>query len=193
LLESLNRYLLLWGIPGLLAIAFLDSAAVPMLGGPDAVILLLSWRHPDKALLIVLAAVVGSMLGNLVLYRLGRVGGEVALSRFSSEKRAWVKQKLDHNAFAAIVAAVAAPPPFPTKLVVLAAGAFGISQVRVVNGVFAGRLMRYSILAYLGARFGDQAAGVVKEHYSSFAVLLIGAVLLIALLRYRRSAAKNSK
>jgi membrane protein YqaA with SNARE-associated domain len=193
LLESLNKYLLLWGIPGLLVIAFLDSAAVPMLGGPDAVILLLAWRHPDKALLIVLAAVVGSMLGNVVLYRLGRVGGEMALARFSSEKKAWVKRKLDHNAFAAIVAAVAAPPPFPTKLVVLAAGAFGISQVRVVNGVFAGRLLRYSVLAYLGARFGDQAAGVFKEHYSSIAVLIIGAVILLALLRYGRSQAKDAK
>ncbi len=192
LLESLKNYLLLLGIPGLLAIAFLDSAAIPMLGGPDAVILLLSWRHPDKAFFIVLAAVVGSVLGCLVLYRLGRVGGVMALSKFSADKRTWVKGKLDHNAFAAIVAAVAAPPPFPMKLFVLAAGAFGISQYRFVSGVFAGRLMRYAILAYFGARFGDQAADIFKANYPAIGMAIIGAAVMFVILRYWRSHAKAS-
>jgi membrane protein YqaA with SNARE-associated domain len=184
LLHRLYGFLLLWGIPGLLGIAFLDSAAMPLLGGPDWVVLWLAWQRPLDILLIILAAAVGSTLGSLILYRIARAGGEMALSRFSPDKRAWVKQKLDHNAFTAVAAAVAAPPPFPTKLVILAAGAFQVNQIRFANGVLAGRLLRYAILAYLGAHFGKEAAGVIKQHYPVFLALLVAAIIAGVLVRY---------
>jgi membrane protein YqaA with SNARE-associated domain len=186
LLERLNKYLLLWGIPGLLAIAFFDSAAVPMMGGPDLVVLLLAWQRPMQSLLIVLAAAIGSTLGCLVLYRVGRAGGELALSRFSPERRAWAKEKLDRNVFMAVAAGVAAPPPFPTKFVILAAGAFRVRQVSFANGVLVGRLVRYSVLAYLGARYGDQAANVFKGQSPYLWLALLAAVILIAAWRYFR-------
>ncbi len=182
MLQRLGKYLLLWGLPGLLAIAFVDSAAVPTIGGTDAVVLLLAWRRPVQILLIIIAATVGSTLGSLVLYKVGSAGGEMALSRFSPERRAWVKRKLDRNAFSAVLAAVAAPPPFPTKLVILAAGAFHVRKLRFTNGVLAGRLLRYSVVAFLGARLGDQAADVIKAHYPTMALIL--AVLLILWLLY---------
>jgi membrane protein YqaA with SNARE-associated domain len=190
LLDHLNEYLLLWGVPGLLAIAFVDSAAVPMVGGPDAVVLLLAWQRPMQVLPIILAAAAGSTLGFLVLYRVGRAGGEKALAHFSPEKRARVKQKLDRNAFVAVMAGVVAPPPFPSKLIILAAGAFGVRRMKFANGVFVGRLLRYSVLAYVGARFGDQAAAVLKEHYPVFALSLVAALVLYALVRHFRSHQK---
>jgi undecaprenyl-diphosphatase len=178
LLVRLGKYLLLWGLPGLSAIAFIDSAAVPTIAGTDALVLVLAWQRPMQTLFIILAAAVGSTLGSLVLYKVGSAGGEMALSRFSPERRAWVKRKLDRNAFRAVLAAVAAPPPFPTKLVILAAGAFHVSKLRFANGVLAGRLLRYSVVAFLGARFGDQAADVIKQHYATAALILT--LLLIA-------------
>jgi membrane protein YqaA with SNARE-associated domain len=195
-LQRLRQYLLLWGLPGLFAIAFFDSAAVPMMGGPDAVVLLLAWQRPMQSLLIILAAAVGSTLGCLVLYRVGRAGGEMALARFSPEKRAWVKEKLDRNAFTAVAAGVAAPPPFPTKLIILAAGAFRVRQTSFATGVLIGRLVRYSILAYLGARFGDQAADVFKAHYPALGLTLIAVVILVVLWRHfrgREKAANSGK
>lgn len=132
---------------------------------------------------IILAAAIGSTLGYLVLYRVARAGGEMALARFSAERRAWVKQKLDQNAFAAVAAGVAVPPPFPTKLVILAAGAFRVSPTKFANGVLTGRLLRYSVLAFLGARFGDQAAVVLRDHYPVFALALAAALVLYLLLR----------
>jgi len=184
LLQRLNGFLLLWGIPGLLGIAFIDSAGATLVGGPDVVVLFLACQRPLDIVLIILAAAIGSTLGSLILYHIARAGGEMALSRFSPDKRAWVKQKLDHNAFTAVAAAVAAPPPFPTKLVILAAGAFKVNQIRFANGVLAGRLLRYALLAYLGAHFGKEAAGVIKQHYPVFLVVLVAVVIAGVLVRH---------
>ena len=189
-LTRLNEYLLIMGIPGLLAISFLDSAAMPLAGGPDAVILLLAWRRPALTYLIVLAATVGSTLGCMVLYGIGQKGGEKALARFNPEKTAWVERKMQEHGVWAVIAAVVAPPPFPTKLVVLAAGVLRTGKMRFAASVFVGRLLRYSVVGYLGAAFGDEAAQVLKAHYPVVSLALIGGILLIILIRSMRSRSK---
>ena len=191
LLSRLKEHLTVLGIPGLLLIAFLDSAAVPMAGGPDGLLLLLAWQRPELAWLTTIAASVGSLLGCLVLYRIGRAGGELALARFGENRRAWVKDKIDRHAFLAVLAAVCAPPPFPTKLVILAAGAFRMATVPFVLGVLTGRLFRYGLEAYLAARYGDQAAEILKHRYPQVALAVLGLVAITILVRWlrRRSTA----
>jgi undecaprenyl-diphosphatase len=185
-LTRLNEYLLIMGIPGLFIISLLDSAAVPMPGGPDAVILLLAWRRPGMAYLIVLAATVGSVLGCLILYGIGRKGGEKALSRFSPGKIAWIERKMQEYGTLAVTAAVLAPPPFPTKPVILMAGLLRTGKLRFVSGILVGRLIRYSLVAYLGAKFGDHAAQILKAHYPVISIVLIGGILLFILIRKLR-------
>jgi membrane protein YqaA with SNARE-associated domain len=177
------------GIPGLLAISFLDSAAIPLAGGPDAIILLLAWKRPEMTSLIVLAATIGSTLGCLVLYGIGYKGGEKALSRFNPEKIAWVERKMQKNGLLAVTASVLAPPPFPTKLVILAAGVLRTGRLRLSAGVFIGRLIRYSFMGYLAARFGDRAALVLKEQYPMISLIIIGCILLVLLIRSLKSRA----
>jgi undecaprenyl-diphosphatase len=177
------------GIPGLFAISFLDSAAVPLAGGPDAIILLLAWKRPALTSLIVLAATIGSTLGCLVLYGIGKKGGEKALARFNPERTVWVEKKMQKHGLLAVIAAVLAPPPFPTKLVVLAAGVLRSGKVRLAAGVFIGRLIRYSLLGFLAARFGDHAVQILKHRYPTISLVLIGCILLIVLIRTLKSRA----
>jgi membrane protein YqaA with SNARE-associated domain len=179
------------GIPGLLAISFVDSAAVPLSGGPDTVILLLSWQEPSMLLLIALTAAVGSVLGCLVLYGIGWKGGQKALSRFSPRKREWVEKKMQECGIWIIIASVVAPPPFPTKLVVLGAGVLRTSKMQLVVGAFIGRMLRYTAVAYLGAKFGNDAARLIKEHYLAFSLVLIGGLLLVVLIRSLRKRNRN--
>jgi membrane protein YqaA with SNARE-associated domain len=186
LLRMLNRlsgYLMIMGIPGLLALSFLDSAAFPLVGGPDALIIFLSWQRPEMTALIVLAATVGSMLGCFILYGIGWKGGEKALSRFNPERTVRIERKMQEYGIWAIIASVIAPPPFPTKLVVLAAGVLRIGKIRFAAGAFIGRLIRYSLVGYLAVRFGNQAAQVLKAHYPAFFAILIGGILLIVVIR----------
>lgn len=186
-LDRLNQYLVVMGVPGLLAISFLDSAAVPLAGGPDAVVLLLAWQRPALTPLIVAAAAIGSMLGCLVLYGIGQKSGEKALSRFGESKRKWVQEKMDQHGIWAIIGAVMAPPPFPTKLVVLAAGVLQTGKIPFSIAVLAGRLVRYAIVGYLGAHLGSQAAKVLKSNYPLISLILIGLLLLVYILRLIRN------
>jgi len=186
-LDRLNEYLLIMGIPGLLAISFLDSAGVPLPGGPDTVILVLAWQRPEMAFLIVLAAAVGSMLGCLVLYEIGSKGGAKALSRFNPEKIARVEQRMRQNAVVAVIASVIAPPPFPTKIIILAAGVSHMGKIRFCASVFAGRILRFSLIAFLAARYGDQAAEILKDHCAGVFFVLAGLITVILLNRYLRN------
>jgi membrane protein YqaA with SNARE-associated domain len=182
-LNRLNSFLILMGIPGLLAISFLDSAAMPLAGGPDAVILLLAWRNPHLAYVMGLAAAIGSTFGSLVLYGIGNKGGEKALSRFKPERIASIEAKMQKHCFWVILGSVLAPPPFPTKLVILAAGVLRTGYFKFTSAVFAGRLIRYSLVAYLAAHFGNSAAHILKSQYSTITLVVLGCILLIVLIR----------
>ncbi len=188
-MKRLSGYLTIMGIPGLLAISFLDSAAIPITGGPDAIILLLACERPALTYLIVLAATIGSVMGCLVLYGIGQKGGEKALLRFNPERIARVEAKIRKHGLWAIVASVLAPPPFPTKLVILAAGVLRTDRLRFAAGVFTGRLVRYSLIGYVAARFGNRAAQILKDRYPAISIILVGCILtalLIQILRNRR-------
>lgn len=190
MLKRLSGYLTVMGIPGLLVISFLDSAAIPLTGGPDAIVLLLAWQRPALTYLIVLAATIGSTLGCLVLYGIGQKGGEKALSRFNPERIARVEAKMRKHGLWAIVVSVLAPPPFPTKLVVLAAGVLRTDRLRFSAGVFTGRLVRYSVIGYLAARFGNRAAQILKDQYPTISLILVACILIALLIRILKNRAE---
>jgi membrane protein DedA with SNARE-associated domain len=193
-MKTLSSLLLTWGLPGLGLIALLDSAGLAMPGGPDAVVMLLSWQRPDLTLPVVLVAVLGSAGGNWLLYQIGRKGGRVALARFDPTKKKRAADKLRRNDFLAISIAMLAPPPLPTKVFVLMAGAFDMRMPRFLLAVFGGRLVRYSVEAYLGVRFGDDAAEIVAGHHGSVALVLAAVVVGFLIARHiwarRRAAAR---
>lgn len=194
-MKTLSSLLLTWGIPGLCLIAFIDSAGVAIPCGPDAVVMLLSWQRPSLAFAVVLTAAIGSAGGTWLLYHVGRKGGEVALARFDPGKRVWVAEKLRRNDVLAVSTAMVFPPPLPTKIFVLMAGAFGMPMRRFMPAVLGGRLVRYSVEAYLGMRFGHEAAEILTSHYGAIALVLVAAVVCFLIARHlwsrRRAAART--
>ena len=182
-LTHLSEYLAVMGIPGLLIISCLDSALVPLAGGPDAVILLLAWQRPAMFLWIAMTATIGSTLGNMVLYSIGRKGGKKALARFNPDSVVRMEQRMNRYGAWVILGSVLAPPPFPTKLVILAAGVLRIGKVSFAVSVFCGRLIRYTLIAWLAAKFGDRAAAMIKEYSIEAAGVLVGVILLFLAIR----------
>jgi membrane protein YqaA with SNARE-associated domain len=172
-LTKFTKYLVSFGPFGLLAIAFLDSVMIPMPGGVDAVLLVLSATRPSWVLVYVAAATIGSTAGCVVLYYISRRAGHRALNRFSEAKQKRVKDLIDRYDVLSVLVASLLPPPFPFKLFVVSAGVFRLNPVRLALAVAGGRVFRYLLLGYLAARYG--------EHGKYYPIIGLGLALLIVI------------
>ena len=185
-MDRLRDTLLALGLPGLFLIALIDSAGLPLSGGVDIVLMLLSWQQPSLFVVVALIASVGSTIGCFVLYRIGRTGGEVAMRRLDPKKRDWVTAKVRENDILAMVVAVLAPPPLPTKIFMLVAGFVGMPWTRFVAAVFTGRMIRFCGEAYLAVRLGDRAFETLQGHYRLIAAGLATGVIVYVVVKWLR-------
>src|SRR5688572_65470 len=104
------------GVFGLFLLSALDSSFLFLPFGNDLMLIALvsSNRSALMAVGYVIASVVGSILGVIVIDSLMRKTGEKGLERFvSSRKMDRLKQKLENKAWLTIFIATVMPPPFP--------------------------------------------------------------------------------
>jgi membrane protein YqaA with SNARE-associated domain len=190
-LAKVSNYLITFGPFGLFAIALLDGAFVPMAGGPDAVVMLLSASRPGWMVFYAAAASLGSTAGCIILYYISQRAGRRALARFSPSKQARVKDLIERYDVLSVLVASLLPPPFPFKLFVVSAGVFRLSIMRFAIAIFAGRAFRYLLEGYLAARYGDHAKEWLAHYYPaigvSLAVLIVLAFIGRSLWRHRQA------
>lgn len=195
-LSAVSQYLVTFGAFGLFAIALLDSALIPMAGGPDAVMLVLSAKYPSHWPLYAAAATVGSVAGCIILYYLSARAGRSALKRFSERKQKRVKDLLDRHDVLSVLIASILPPPFPFQLFVVSAGVFRLNIVRFAVAIGIGRAFRYLLEGYLAANYGDHAKELLAHYYPvigiSLAVLIVVFFVARNLLR-KRSGAREQR
>jgi len=177
-LSSATKYLVSFGPAGLFAIAFLDSAMIPLPGGPDAVMIILSTAHPAWMPLYALSATLGSMFGCLLLYNISKRAGRRALERFSIEKQARVNRLIEKYDVLSVLVSSVLPPPFPFKLFVVTAGVFRLSIVRFAVAVAIGRAFRFFLEGFLAIRYGEQAADMLKRYYPSIGIAVAALVII---------------
>lgn len=189
-LTSVRDFLVPFGAFGLFGIALLDSAFVPLPGGPDAVMILLSTQNPARMPLYALGATAGSVAGCLLLYFISRRAGRRALEKFPEQKRARVKELVDRYDVLSVLVASVLPPPFPFKLFVITAGVFRLSLVRFTAAVAAGRAFRFFLEGFVAVRYGKDAEEFLKRNYPwvglGVAVLLVLVFVLPRLLRRKK-------
>jgi membrane protein YqaA with SNARE-associated domain len=177
-LSTTTQYLVSFGPAGLFGIAFLDSALIPLPGGPDAVMIILSTAHPAWMPLYAIAATLGSMFGCLLLYKFSERAGRRALERFSIEKQARVKRLVDQYDVLSVLVSSVLPPPFPFKLFVVTAGVFRLSIVRFAVAVAIGRAFRFFLEGFLAIRYGEQAAEMLKRYYPSIGIAVAALIVI---------------
>ncbi|MET0624401.1 MAG: VTT domain-containing protein [Pyrinomonadaceae bacterium] len=189
-LTSVKDFLIPFGAFGLFAIALLDSALVPLPGGPDAVMILLSTQSPARMPLYALGATAGSVIGCLILYYISRRAGRRALEKFPPQKQARVKELVDRYDVLSVLVASVLPPPFPFKLFVITAGVFRLSVVRFALAVAGGRAFRFFLEGFLAVRYGERAKDLLAENYPAvglgLAALIVVGFVLKGLLRKRK-------
>ena len=170
-----------WGVGG---IGFIDAAAIPV--PMDLIIAGYVWADKRHFYLYVLLASVGSALGGLVPFFLGRAGGELFLmKRINRARYEQLRDRFGKQEFLAMMIPSILPPPTPWKLFVFAAGVFEMKTVHFMLSVFAGRFIRYIITALLTIEYGPQIVNMVTVLTTRHRIALAMVVsALLALLVY---------
>ncbi len=188
------------GAPGIFVVAFLDSSFLSLPEITDLLVVTSGMRDARTAWIAALMATCGSVVGCVVLWWLGRRGGEGLLSRRFGQARV----RRTREAFAqwdilALAIPALLPPPMPFKAFVLAAGAFRVPLRRFVVTIFVARGIRYSLWAIVSLVYHERALSVLGEVDRWFAdraaALLVSVavcVLLMAWVVVRRRAAAEA-
>ncbi len=166
--------LLKWGILGVGAVAVLDSSSIPV--PMDAILAIYVWNDKGHFWVYCLVAAVGSALGGLLPYWLGRAGGEIfLLKRVNGEKFERMRNRFERQEFLAVMIPSMMPPPAPWKMFVFASGVFKMRIPDFLAAVFVGRMLRWLVLSLLVLKLGPSAVDLVSRHAVPL-VLVVGAL-----------------
>jgi membrane protein YqaA with SNARE-associated domain len=171
-----------WGIGGL---AIIDSTSIPM--PIDA--LLIDYVAHDHArfLLYCFMAALGSAIGSLLPYYLGRAGGELfLLKRINRERYESLRDRFERQEFLAIMVPAMMPPPMPVKLFEFAAGVFEMKPVWFFSAIFVGKFVRFLIWAIITITYGPTILHTITRALHRHLGYVLGAsgIVIVLLLVY---------
>ena len=173
-------FLLKMGFCGVGVVALVDSATLPV--PMDAILAVYVWADKGHFWLYCLLASIGSMIGSLLPYGLGRAGGELfLLKRMDRRRFEQIRNHFERQEFLAMMIPSMLPPPTPWKAFVFAAGVFEMRVAPFLLAVFLGRMVRWLALSLLVLKLGPGAVDAVA-HHGLVLLAAVGGVALIGFL-----------
>jgi membrane protein YqaA with SNARE-associated domain len=170
-------FLVKLGFWGAGAVALLDSSSIPV--PMDAILAVYVWNDKSHFWLYCLMASVGSAIGGLLPYGLGRAGGELfLLKRVNRERFEKMRTRFEKQEFLAMMIPSMLPPPTPWKAFVFAAGVFEMRVVPFMLAVFCGRMVRWLALSLLVLKLGPVAVSIVA-HHALPVVAIVGGIAVV--------------
>jgi membrane protein YqaA with SNARE-associated domain len=183
-----------WGPGGLIVLAALDSAGIPIPAAVDALLMLLAAKAPEQAVLCAVLATIGSVAGSMFLFWLSQRGGEAYLARHTMGPRgAKARNWFQHYGLLTVFISAISPIPMPMKLFVISAGALGVRPLSFFVTVLGARVPRYAAMAYLGAHLGQDGAGAYLKAHAWHIGGILMALLAFCLLAIKVADARREK
>jgi len=184
ILERVQVLALALGAPGLFLVALLDSSVLSL---PEIADLLVIWmvvQHKDRLVLYALSATAGSLAGCLLLYYIGRKGGDALVrKRFRSDAVDRTLASFQRFGVITVLIPSILPPPAPFKIFVLLAGVARIGVGQFAAAIVIGRGARYFAEGLLALWYGDSAMAFIHEHATTVSLWLVG-LLAVGLAGY---------
>jgi len=178
---------------GLFFVAFVDASVLSLPEVNDILIVFMVTKSPSLLVYYAAMATAGSIGGSLVVYYLGKKGGEALLRKqFKREQVERMQMTFRRYGVAGVIVPAMLPPPVPLKLFVLGAGAAGMSAGTFAWSVGVGRGLRYLAEGVLAYYYGAAAFEYLKGHGAEVALwagALVGAGLIVYYWRRQRRTA----
>ncbi len=169
------HFLFGFGFIGLFLVSIIDSSFVPLPvpGITDIMLVLMSARHANAVLLVVISSV-GSAIGGYVSYRVGQSGGMAFIERRVPAKifkhlRDW----MDRHAILSVALPALLPPPMPLAPFVLAAGALKMSKKKFMTAFIISRTARHMIAVGLGLYYGRSILRLWNRISAEYAIPIL--------------------
>ena len=190
------RWMIRGGGPGLVALGIADNSLVPLTGSTDVLTIWLAASQRSLWFYYAIMATIGAVLGGYITYALARKGGKEAIEhKFNPQKSEKIVRRFQRWGFWSVFTGAILPPPFPIVPVLLAAGAMQYPRRKFLAALSAGRGVRYTIIAGLGALYGNSIVAFFSRYYKPALLILVSLAVvggLVTLFEYRRSRRKHS-
>jgi len=193
LLGHLTQVLVAWGPLGILLLSILDSTGIPVAAVFDALLIVIAVQRPSVAWWCAALAVIGSTVGNVILFHVSRHGGRQFLAKATSEGRA-MRFRAWFLRFGLLTIFIPAliPIPMPMKLFVITAGALGTPLAEFLGVVILARVIRYFGEVWLGIVLGHESSSFLKTHVWQLTASAVALFALLYGLMVWRQRATNS-
>jgi membrane protein YqaA with SNARE-associated domain len=168
------------GSTALFLIAFAESSFFPI--PPDLLLIAMALIKPEAAFVLALICSVGSVLGGMLGYLIGWLGGRPLLHKlFSENKISVVKNAFEKYEVWAI--AIAGFTPIPYKVFTISAGTFEIPFRPFAAVSAVSRSARFFLVAGAIYLWGDSVKYILEKYFNWFTlvfmVLLIGGFVFV--------------
>jgi membrane protein YqaA with SNARE-associated domain len=183
--HSIQALALAWGAPGIALVAFLDSSVLSLPEIADLLVIYMVTTHPSRFALYVGSATIGSLLGCLTLYYIGKGAETLVKSRVSTHRYDKTLNAFRRHGVMAVLVPSLLPPPAPFKPFVLLAGIAEISAAKFTTAILIGRGTRYFIEGLLALWYGERAIAYLREHGVQVAATAV-VLVLVGFLIYLR-------
>ncbi|MCC7340854.1 MAG: DedA family protein [Bryobacterales bacterium] len=171
-----------WGPLGVFLLSLIDSAGIPLPSFVDAYLITVVMRNPSSAVPTMLAAIAGSLIGNVILYQLARKGGQLYLDKMTRTGRGQkFRQWFDRYGLVTIFIPAVSVVPMPLKFFAVSAAVFHVPLLRVLSVIALARVIRYGFVAWLAAYYGPQTIQFINQHKLGFGLgaLALGAAFYL--------------
>ena len=179
--RSVRHWIYQLGGLGFIPLGLLDNSIIPLPGSMDVLTIFLSARNEQLWLYYALMATFGSVVGGFVTYRLARKGGKETLARrFPPKTLDKVYKRFERWGLGAIAIPALLPPPVPMLPFLFAAGAMQYPMRKFLFALTVGRIVRYTLLAFLAARYGRQILAFISQHAHPALFIVVGLIATVA-------------
>lgn len=192
--RSVKHWIYQLGGLGFIPLGLLDNSIIPLPGSMDVLTIFLSARNEQLWLYYALMATVGSVAGGFVTYRLARKGGKETLTRrFPPKTLDKVYKSFERRGVGAIAIPALLPPPVPMLPFLFGAGAMQYPARKFLLALTLGRMIRYTLLAFLAARYGRPILAFIAQHGHPGLFIVVGLIATVAAILFVIFAGKRQQ